>query len=187
MDFLLSWDHELFRLINQVWTSPLADSILPLVRNKYIWFPLYVFILCYIFIRHQFPKSGIIALGLLSCVISTDIASSQLIKKQVRRTRPCNEWVIAHQVDERVRCGYGFSFPSSHAANHTAMATFLILVLAMPFYMELLLVIWVMIICYAQMYVGVHYPLDIIAGSLFGYLIARLWSMLVNLQLSMNP
>lgn len=98
-----------------------------------------------------------------------DLIASRIIKPTIDRVRPCNEIQLASQIIHRVPCGSGKSFPSAHATNHFAIAVFLICL----FYREWkpvlpLGLIWAGIISFAQIYVGVHYPIDTIAGALLG-------------------
>ena len=174
MDILIVWDQELLTLINQGWSSSFLDSILPIIRNKYLWYPIYITIIFSILFRFELFKGLLLIATIFSCVVFTDLVSSQIIKKYVQRIRPCNELVLVPQVDERINCGYGYSFPSSHAANHTALATIIIILMDLTFAGQFLLIFWVFLICYAQVYVGVHYPLDILGGILLGILLGRL-------------
>lgn len=98
-----------------------------------------------------------------------DFTSSSLIKKSVQRVRPCNDIEFKENVNTRVRCGSGYSFTSSHATNHFAMASFLIMVFYRRWNHILWIgILWAAMISLAQVYVGVHYPLDVIAGAILG-------------------
>ncbi|GJM34616.1 MAG: hypothetical protein DHS20C18_36170 [Saprospiraceae bacterium] len=108
------------------------------------------------------------AVGLTIAV--ADGASSQLIKKNVKRLRPCRTEALA--VNLLVPCGGGYSFTSSHATNHFAIALLLIMVFGKRFrQIKWPLLLWAASIAYGQVYVGVHYPIDVIAGGLLGSLI----------------
>src|SRR5690606_31319118 len=102
----------------------------------------------------------------------TDFTSSSVIKKEVTRVRPCNDVQFKEQVRLRVRCGSGYSFPSSHAANHFALGIFLLVIFRKCWKHIIWLSLgWAASISFAQIYVGVHYPSDILAGALLGSLI----------------
>ena len=75
----------------------------------------------------------------------------------------------------RVHCGGGYSFTSSHATNHFALATFLVIILG-PFFkwIRIPIFLWAASIAFGQVYVGVHYPLDVLAGSIVGILLGIL-------------
>ena len=173
MEQLLTFDEQVFHTINVLWQNAIFDVFLPLIRNKYIWLPFYIFILGLII--HKFPKSYsyIFISCLLSTVIMTDLISSHLLKKSIRRIRPCHEIALENRIVERVYCGYGFSLPSSHAANHFAIATILILLFRIKRkILWLALLLWASLIGFAQIYVGVHYPIDVIAGGVLGVIVA---------------
>ncbi len=114
-------------------------------------------------------------------VAVSDTTSSKLIKKSVQRIRPCNDANIKSEVQLLVTCGSGYSFTSSHATNHFAVATFLILTLFRRFrWAKFALVSWAASIAYGQVYVGVHYPLDVLAGSFLGIIIGVLLAMIYS-------
>ena len=168
---LLQYDQYLFYLINSSWTTNWLDALMPLLRNKYFWLPVYTFIISFSLIN--FGKNGLYLLlfGVLTIAIS-DTLSSQVIKKTIKRVRPCNDILIKDRVELRVHCGGGYSFTSSHAANHFALAMFLIFTLGKNNrWIKRGLILWAGSIAYAQVYVGVHYPLDVLIGSFLGIFI----------------
>lgn len=102
-------------------------------------------------------------------IFGSDTISSKLIKYEVKRLRPCQEVKLEPAAITRVDCGSGFSFTSSHAANHFCLAAFIVALFG--FHMKAwkyLWWVWAGLISLAQVYVGVHYPLDVIAGALLG-------------------
>ena len=115
-----------------------------------------------------------------NCGIATigisDFISSKIIKPTIERPRPCHENSTIKNVRLLVGCGGGYSFTSSHATNHFAIATFLGLVLLPLFRFSFpLFLAWAGSISYAQVYVGVHFPLDVISGGIVGFLIGYLF------------
>lgn len=172
---LLQLDLHFFYLINQKWSNPFFDLIMPMLRNAKVWIPLYVFIFSFSLIRYR--KQGAILLILLALTFAVaDFVSASIIKKEVQRLRPCNEPGLHGTIISRVPCGSGFSFPSSHASNHFAIAIFISLAFHKKWrWIWLVSLLWAASICYAQIYVGVHYPVDIIAGAAFGTLIGLLF------------
>jgi len=98
-----------------------------------------------------------------------DFIASRLIKPFVGRIRPCNEMTLVDEIIHRVPCGSGYSFPSSHATNHFAIAIFLICLFYHKWKPILPLGLgWAFIISFAQVYVGVHYPIDTFVGAILG-------------------
>jgi undecaprenyl-diphosphatase len=92
-----------------------------------------------------------------------------VLKKSIQRLRPCNDAEMAEKTTLRVSCGSGYSFTSSHAANHFAAAVFLIGIFgASVGWLRPTLLIWAGAISFSQVYVGVHYPADVVCGGLLG-------------------
>ncbi|MDP9230193.1 MAG: phosphatase PAP2 family protein [Bacteroidota bacterium] len=165
---LEAWDKSLYILLNSKWTNDLFDSIMPYMRNSIPWLPVYLFL--FVFVALNFKKNGWWWIVFFICTVAlTDITSSQLIKESFRRVRPCNDPDFISYVRLLVNCPVGYGFTSSHAANHFGMATFFFLTFRHIFKKwSGLLFIWAALIGYAQIYVGVHYPLDIAGGVVAG-------------------
>ena len=168
---MLQFDENLFHLVNSGCRNLFFDWLMPLLRNKYIWLPIYVFIASFLLLNYK-QKGLYLCLALLLTIAIADNVSSRLIKKSVQRLRPCKVLEPQQDMYLLVPCGSGFSFPSTHATNHFAIAVFLFLVLGKCFrWTKIPLVLWACSIAFAQVYVGVHYPLDVVAGALLGILI----------------
>lgn len=171
METLLELDETLFFLINHDWHTPFLDTIMPHWRAKTSWIPAYIALLGFIIWKFRRQSIPWILFLVLTVAIS-DTTSSQLIKKTVQRVRPCNDLEIKDTVNILVRCGGGYSFTSSHATNHFAVALFLIVTLGVFYkWIKIPLLLWAASIALGQVYVGVHYPLDIVVGGLIGSLI----------------
>lgn len=168
IDTLIEADKWLFQQINCGLGNPVFDAILPWFRDKWFWAPVYLFVAA-ISVLNYGKKGWVIILGLLCCVALSDTVSSVLVKKQVQRIRPCNDVAMADRICPRVSCGGGYSFTSSHAANHFAAAVFLIGVFGfLSPRIKWIALSWAAVIAFAQVYVGVHYPADVLCGSLLG-------------------
>jgi membrane-associated phospholipid phosphatase len=171
---LQSFDQSLFVYINQVATHPLTDTLMPFFRESTLWIPFYLFLIVFVFVN--FGKKGWVwLLFAFITVLLTDQFSSSIIKNWVQRPRPCSDPLLYGQVRLLLdHCSGGYSFTSSHATNHFGVATFLFVTLGRYFgNWKYLLFIWASLICYAQVYVGVHYPLDVVFGALLGFLIGH--------------
>lgn len=169
---ILEWDTYLFLLVNTVWTTPFLDSIYPWWREANTWIPLYVFLLLFVLLNY---KKQVVSwlLFLLVTLTLTDQISSHLLKNYFERLRPCTEPLLANQVRLLLdHCSGGFSFTSSHATNHFGFAMFVYITLA-PVFKKWgrLFFLWAATISYGQVYVGVHYPLDVLCGALLGCVI----------------
>ena len=163
-EWLIRADRKLFALINQQLSHPFLDAIFPWWRETITWTPLYLFLL--IFVIANLPW---IIMALITILLSDQISSS-IIKPIFARLRPCNEPELAGSVRLLLDgCGAGYSFTSSHATNHFAIAVFLMITLQnwLKGYGWIFL-LWAGTVAYGQVYVGVHYPLDIVGGALLG-------------------
>jgi membrane-associated phospholipid phosphatase len=162
-------DNWLFYTINSTLSNPLFDWIMPFLREKLFWLPVYIFLLTWGFSTFTKKQAALFFSGIALTLMLTDVLSSRVIKPLVGRLRPCNLEHLEKQVLERVACGPGYSFPSAHAANHFGLAFFIIAALPfLPRQYRLLLTTWAGSIAFAQVYVGVHFPVDVIAGALLG-------------------
>lgn len=171
----------MFIQVNNHQSNPFFDSIMPYLRNSYYWAPLYLFLL--IFITINFKGRGWWWVVIFLCTVSlTDMVSSQVFKEGFQRLRPCQDPGFIEHVRLLLNyCAGGFSFTSSHAANHFGMATFIFLTLR-PVTKNWIWIVflWAAVICYAQVYVGVHYPFDILGGAIIGLLFGTFMALFFN-------
>lgn len=172
---LLAYDRRFFRIINDGWSNAFFDWLMPWLRNALMWYPLYLFLVLLVLIN--FRKTGWLwVLFTAGTIILCNFVSADILKENVVRLRPCNE--PAYQDWIHVLVGYrpqSYSFVSSHASNHFGMAMFFYLTLRSRFrYWPALFFLWAFSISLAQVYVGVHYPLDVTCGALIGILIGYL-------------
>lgn len=176
IESLQQFDVELFLKIHRGLANPFFDWLLPLMRNRFFWAPLYLFIIIFSFVEYK--KKGWYIIGMLLVTFAIgDLVASRVIKPTVARIRPCNEITLANDIIHRVPCGSGYSFPSAHATNHFAIAVFLIFVFYHRWKPILPIgLFWAFIISFSQIYVGVHYPIDTMAGAILGTLIGLLTS-----------
>jgi undecaprenyl-diphosphatase len=170
-------DKRLFIILNSKVTNSLFDFLLPYFRDSAFWAPLYIFILA--FITLNYGKKGLWwSIAFLCTVAITDMVSSRIFKEAFERLRPCQDPFFSENVRLLLKhCSGSFSFTSSHAANHFGIATFITLTFHSVFGRWLLLLyLWAFFIAYAQIYVGVHYPLDVLGGAFIGVLAGLLTS-----------
>jgi undecaprenyl-diphosphatase len=184
MQTIIKLDKYLFHLINGQFTNSFLDWILPWLRNPMVWIPLYLFILLFLLINFKKQGAWIIVFMIIT-VSLTDSISSHLLKPFFNRLRPCSD----PEMDGMVRLLLNYaprngSFTSSHAANHFGIAFFLFYSLKKYFANKLWpFFLWAFFISYAQIYVGVHYPMDILGGAILGCLIAYFTSFLLKFSL----
>jgi membrane-associated phospholipid phosphatase len=175
MKQLITYDQHLFKIINDQWSNVFFDWLMPWLRNSEMWYPLYLFLILFVIVN--FKKTGwwwiLFAVG---TIIICDFVSSKIIKENIIRLRPCNDPDIASWI--HVLVGYrpqSSGFTSSHATNHFGIAMFLYLTLKRHYKTwPALFFFWAFSISFAQVYVGVHYPFDVICGGAIGILIGYL-------------
>lgn len=179
-NFWMQFDQHLFHLINHDWSNPVFDALMPIFRNPKTWVPLYIFIIGFSIYRYR--KVAILLIALLAASAGTaDFVCVRVIKAYVKRVRPCNDQAFEPTVINRVPCGTGLSFPSAHASDHFAIAIFCCFAFKRNWRWILLFAIfWAALICYAQVYVGVHYPVDVISGAALGAFIGCLYGLVYN-------
>jgi undecaprenyl-diphosphatase len=182
-------DQALFLKINQGASNPVFDAVLPWLRESSFWVPLYLFMA--IFILYNFGWRGLIwglALGLT--IALADNLSSKWIKYAFMRLRPCQDPDFFQYIKLRVGyCPGNPSFTSSHAANHFAVAGFVYFAGKKYFTKHMAwFFLWAGIISFAQVYVGVHYPIDILGGTLVGTALGWIVANVYNRRFSLlNP
>lgn len=165
LEKIILLDTSLFYLLNVKASNALFDFLLPILTNLDYWrIPLALFVLALAIFG---KKRGRIAVVLLIFGITlSDQICNSVIKPLVGRTRPCN---VLNNVHLLINCTKSFSFPSSHATNIFS-GTILLSFVYRKFKMPLLII--AALVAYSRVYVGVHYPFDVLVGMVLGILCA---------------
>ena len=184
---LKNWDRWLFTKINQDWTTPFLDTLFPFWREAMTWIPLYLFLLLFVLINFG-KKAWPWIIGLVLTVAITDQISSHILKPLVNRPRPCHDVLLADHIRLLLNyCSDSRSFTSSHAANHFGIGIFIFYTLK-PYFKNwtYLYLLWAATVSYGQIYIGVHYPLDVLGGALLGSGIGYLTAFYFNKKFALS-
>lgn len=183
---LLHIDYQALLFINRVMAHPVLDQVALFMRESIFHVPLYLFILIYV-VQLYGKKGWWWFLGAVSLIALSDLVSSHLIKDYFDRPRPCRDPFLVHQLRFLAKyCGANGSFTSSHAVNHFAFASYAFFTLGKLSSWFKYLFLWAAIIAYSQVYVGVHFPSDVLVGGLLGMLFGWIAARLANQALSLH-
>ena len=164
-------DEWLLVKINNDWSNSFFDFILPYFRETIFWYPLYLFVFLYVIMNFGIRGLWWLA-GFLLTAALCDLVSSQVIKILIYRTRPCQDADVGNLIRFiAIYCPKSSSFTSSHATTHFGQAMFYFLTLRHIGKWWPVAFGWAFAIVYTQIYVGVHYPFDVVSGALLGSVI----------------
>jgi membrane-associated phospholipid phosphatase len=161
-------DEYLYTWVNGHLSASWLDGFMQLLRHPYTWIPFYAFLLYWFYKNCRGWFWPILLFSIVTFAL-TDYISASVLKPYLGRIRPCYNTDL--DIRSVIGCGGRYSLPSSHASNHFGLASFWFITIASltgrKWYW---LFGWAFVICYAQVYVGVHYPGDVLFGALFGTL-----------------
>jgi undecaprenyl-diphosphatase len=174
-------DQQVFLFLNSL-HSPFMDQVMYTISGRIIWVPLYLAILIYLGITYKRRFFVILIFIILAATFADQ--SSVFMKNLVHRLRPCHEPALTGLVHiVKGECGGVYSFVSSHATNSFDVALLSLLFIKKRWY-SISIVIWALVIGYSRIYLGVHYPGDVLCGSVLGAFIG--WSMYCLYKLTDN-
>lgn len=161
LEFFYNIDLWLFHFINDTISNGVLDKFMPFITDIHNWIITYVIMLAWLFWKGG-RNGRIAAVAVLLTIAITDPLNSGVLKELFGRIRPCR---VLDDINLLIGCGAGKSLPSSHAANMYALATVL------SFYYRKYRIVYFSIaavIAFSRVYVGVHYPFDVLCGGIVG-------------------
>ena len=166
LEKLIQTDQNLFVLLNGS-GIPALDPLMKLASSTWIWIPIYL-VIAFLMIRKNRKQGFVGVLFLLLTLVFTEQISVQAFKEVFERLRPCHDPSMAGRIrlvlDE---CGGQFGFVSTHATNAAGLLIFSLLVIRNRIF-TWSIIVWALIVSYSRIYLGVHYPGDILGGLILG-------------------
>jgi undecaprenyl-diphosphatase len=172
LEELINLDKKIFIFLNNLGSKPF-DHIWLLITKQFNWIPFFL-ILLYILFKNIGRKKTLVVLLIVAAMIAFSDQTINLIKNNVQRLRPCNDEELSGLI-RIVKDSETFSYFSGHAANSIAAMMFLFLILRQHYKYSYLIFLYPLIFAYSRIYLGLHFPLDIISGYIFGSLVGILF------------
>lgn len=172
MQQLIEFDKQLFLDINKLHT-PLLDPVMLFLSSYEAWGIIAILILLYVFYSKDKAWRWPVLCFMFLSVASTN-ALNQLVKITIARPRPIHEAIFTDLIHSLEKYDASYSFFSAHSSSSFALAVFALLVVRKKFFTVIVLS-WALLVGYSRIYVGKHYPIDVVVGILFGVLMAVVW------------
>ena len=172
-DFFYEIDLWLFQLFNGTCSNAFFDKLMPFITDLNHWIIAWTAMFVWLFWKGG-KKGRIAAIALILTVVVTDQLNSGFLKELFGRIRPCH---VLDDINLLINCGGGKSFPSSHAANMYAVAVIL------SFYFRQYRYVYFFLaaaIAFSRIYVGVHYPFDVMGGAVVGLITGNVILLVFN-------
>jgi undecaprenyl-diphosphatase len=178
IDMLVHSDRELFLWLNGM-NAPWLDGIMYWITYKYTWIPMYLGLIV-VSLSTDRRKGFIAIVAVLLAVIVADQITSGFMKPYFIRFRPCHDPAIQSQVHTVAGCGGMYGFASSHASTSFALAFTWYQILKDRLRHIWLIFAWAALYSYSRVYVGVHFPADILVGATIGLTVGWLFTWLYH-------
>ena len=168
IELLFLFDQKIFLILNS-WNANWLNPIMIFLSGKIVWIPFIILGLLFSFRKMEKRNFYVFLLFISLAIIASDVTSSYIIKNLVQRLRPCRLSELKpfiHHFGQK--CGGKYGFISSHAANAFCLITYFLTVFKKKSLRYSLLWLLPFLVSYSRIYLGVHYPLDLIGGSVVG-------------------
>ena len=176
MHEVIQEDKEIFLYLNNLGSQPF-DQFWIMVSETWIWVPLYVIFL-YLLYKNFGLRNVIFILIFIALGVTVSDQLAGIFKTGIARLRPCHDPSLDQLVRE-VKCGGQFGFYSSHASNTFFIATLMSLLLYRKHrFLPYFLFFWAAVVSYSRIYLGVHFPMDILMGAAMGFLLGGFFATL---------
>ena len=165
LEKIIAIDKELFVFLNGL-GSQTFDPLWLIITKQSSWIPLFVFLL-YLVYKKLGVKQTIIIVLFVAVLLTLNNTITELFKATFQRLRPCNDPEIK-DIIRNIKPSSTFSFFSGHSSNTMAVFVFLYSILKKKYKYFLILILWPLIFAYSRIYLGLHFPTDILAGYTCG-------------------
>ena len=164
-EYIVKIDKQITLLINS-FSSEYIDYVMILFSNKYVWIPLYMYLIYFLYTNEKKIFLKLIVVSVLAVIIS-DFVTSSLMIPYFERLRPCNNPELVGIIDIVSGCGKKYGFASSHSSTTFSLATIFYFITKKRIQF---LFAWSILVGYSRIYLGVHYFGDVIVGLFMGFL-----------------
>lgn len=178
MEEIIQTDKEALVYLNSLGSEEF-DNLWIMISGTWLWVPFYLILFYFLFKNYKI-NSFIFAIIFIALGIAVSDQLANVFKYGFERLRPCHDPQLS-PIIRRVKCGGQFGFYSAHASNSFFVATFLGLMLKDKVkYLPFILFLWAAFVAYSRVYLGVHYPSDILVGASMGILIGVIFYLLMK-------
>jgi len=179
LEELINFDKWIFEYLHTFARSEGLDFFMIWVSNKYFWIPMYA-LLVFLLYKNDPKHWYIVVLTVILVFATTDLIAAKLFKPFFERLRPCHNLEFSLWIQLPDGCGGKYGFVSNHAANTFALSSFLWKYFEKVKWIQILLLIYVILTAYSRIYLGAHYPSDILFGWLLAFGVVQMYQFILK-------